>query len=62
MSDYSFGDSQNPKAKRLHDKALILAALALALQLKSTMAKLGHSFFTFVIKWDTIPWNLRVGA
>ena len=47
MSGRSFGDSQNPKARRLHDKALLLAALALASTTKTSYGKAWGRFLDF---------------
>ena len=45
MSGSSFGDSQNPEARRLHGKALMLAASALA---SSTKANYGKAWGQFL--------------
>ena len=58
MLVYSFGDSRNPEAKRLHGKASMLVASALADSTKINYAKFGFDFSTFVIKWDIIPCKL----
>ena len=47
MSDFSFRDSQNPEFQRLHQKALLLAALALASSTKSNYGKAWVCFLDF---------------
>ena len=47
MSGSSFGDSQNPKARRLHDKALMFIALALASSTKANYGKALGQFLKF---------------
>ena len=54
MLDCSFGDSQNPKARRLHDKASLLAALALA---SSTKANYGKAWGRFLDFCDKMGYN-----
>ena len=54
MSDSSFVDSQNPEAKRLHDKASMLAASALATSTKTNYGKAWAWFLDFC---DKIGYN-----
>ena len=55
MSGCSFGDFQNPEAKRLHDKALMLAASALASSTKTSYGKAWGQFFNFCNKMGYNP-------
>ena len=55
MSGSSFGDSQNPEAKRLHDKALMLAASALASSTKANYGKAWGRFLYFCDKMGYDP-------
>ena len=50
MSGNSFSDSQNPKARRLHDKASLLAASALASTTKTSYGKAWGWFLDFCDK------------
>ena len=54
MSDYSFGDSQNPKAKRLHDKVSMLAASALD---STTKVNYDRAWAQFLYFCDKIGYN-----
>ena len=47
MSDFSITDSQNPEFQHLHQKALLLAALALASSTKSNYGKAWVRFLNF---------------
>ena len=50
MSGTSFGDSQNPVAERLHGKASLLAASALASTTKNSYGKAWGCFLYFCDK------------
>ena len=54
LSDHSFRDSQNPEAKRLHNKASVLAASALA---DSTKAIYGKAWARFLDFCDKMGYN-----
>ena len=54
MSDSSFGDSQNPEAKRLHDKASMLAASALT---STTKVNYGKAWARFLYFCDKMGYN-----
>ena len=54
MSDYSFGDSQNPEARRLHNKSSMLAASALA---STTQVNYGKAWARFFYFCDKIGYN-----
>ena len=55
LSDRSFSDSQNPEAKRLHDKASVLAASALADSTQSNYSKAWARFLDFCDKMGYNP-------
>ena len=55
MSGCSFGDSQNPEARRLHNKASLLAASALASTTKANNGKAWARFLYFCDKMGYDP-------
>ena len=55
MSGSSFGDSQNPKARRLHNKASMLAASALTSSTKANYGKAWGRFLSFCNKMGYDP-------
>ena len=50
MSGDSFGDSKNPEARRLHDKASFLAVSALNSKTKTSYSKAWGRFLDFCDK------------